>query len=165
MEQTANGLQLRWDMPSEGLRLNLYRSRRWPVNIENAANMAYSYVSGNALTVASSLPLSSQPYYVLTTIDRYGNESEPVAFNAPHETPESICKGTISMQDGQLTVPADRRAEFLVFDDMQGRTVLSIRYTTRPSLEQLSPGTYTVRAIYKKGKGHRLGTLLWRPNK
>ena len=122
-------------------------------------------VSGNALTVASSLPLSSQPYYVLTTIDRYGNESEPVAFNAPHETPESICKGTISMQDGQLTVPADRRAEFLVFDDMQGRTVLSIRYTTRPSLEQLSPGTYTVRAIYKKGKGHRLGTLLWRPNK
>ena len=69
------------------------------------------------------------------------------------------------MQDGQLTVPADRRAEFLVFDDMQGRTVLSIRYTTRPSLEQLSPGTYTVRAIYKKGKGHRLGTLLWRPNK
>ena len=165
MEQTANGLQLRWDMPSEGLRLNLYRSRRWPVNIENAANMAYSYVSGNALTVASSLPLSSQPYYVLTTIDRYGNESEPVAFNAPHETPESICKGTISMQDGQLTVPADRRAEFLVFDDMQGRTVLSIRYTTRPSLEHLSPGTYTVRAIYKKGKGHRLGTLLWRPNK
>ena len=67
------------------------------------------------------------------------------------------------MENGRLLVPVDNKAEYLVFEDMQGRTALSMRYTTGPDLGRLSPGAYTVRAIYKKEKGHRLGTLLWRP--
>lgn len=160
--QTSDGIRLSWDRLSNGLRANIYRSHSWPVNTGDATNMFYTYLTENAITVTSSLPQSMQPYYVLTIIDRYGNESEPVAFNAPQRTAETLCKGTIRMENGRLLVPVDNKAEYLVFEDMQGRTALSMRYTTGPDLGRLSPGAYTVRAIYKKGKGHRLGTLLWR---
>lgn len=69
-----------------GMRYNVYASDTFPVNISNPANMAATYLTDTCYTL-QLMPYQAVRHYAVTTIDRCGNESEPVQIRMP-ETPQ-----------------------------------------------------------------------------
>lgn len=60
------------------LRYVLYGSDTYPVDTSQASNILASYIRETEYVYAPLFPWERKLYYALTTIDRYGNESEPV---------------------------------------------------------------------------------------
>lgn len=55
--------------------VNVYASRQWPVDINESGNLLAVRVRGNKVVVPTSYKLN----YALTSIDRYGNESNEIS--------------------------------------------------------------------------------------
>lgn len=55
------------------LRYNVYASRKYPVDTEDAGNILVAY------TTSSELKIIKGYYYAVCSVDRYGNESEPIS--------------------------------------------------------------------------------------
>lgn len=56
---------------------NVYGSDRWPVDITDARNLLLTRYASNVIRLPSGVAWQPR-YYAVTTIDRYGNESEAV---------------------------------------------------------------------------------------
>lgn len=64
---------------------NVYASRQFPVDIDDARNLIKTNVRSDALRLSSP---TRGWYYAITSVDRYGNESEPIQERALHTAPE-----------------------------------------------------------------------------
>lgn len=84
LEVTQQTLCYTWDSVAN-CTYNIYRCDSYPVDITRAANLYKTNLREPQLEV--TLPLSQHwlPYYVVTAINRYGVESEPIELNRPHE--------------------------------------------------------------------------------
>jgi uncharacterized lipoprotein YddW (UPF0748 family) len=89
LEATAVGdcLFLSWESArqpdNKEVNYNVYRSKKFPVDLNNARNLVATHVAGLTLLTPLNHPVKTGYYYVVTSYDRYHNESvasEPVCF-------------------------------------------------------------------------------------
>lgn len=135
---------------------NVYASRQYPVDIEDAAHLIAIRRRGN------SLRLNHAPegfFYAVTAMDRYGNESEPLQMAV---SPSFTMPGDFLECDGkQLSLPPRDKAldaDMLFVETLQGRAVAKFPYRgEKADVTNLPNGVYQLRAVDDKGVTHRLG--------
>ena len=66
---------LNWTHSSNHYKYNLYKSSKYPVDINNTANMIEHNLITKQYTYTAIIPSDHISYYAVTAIDEYGNES------------------------------------------------------------------------------------------
>ena len=128
---------------------HLYASSTYPVDTNDAQNLHTTYLKGTETTVKEGY------YYAVTSTDRYGNESAPLALNEPSDTYIPILN-----QGNKLTLPPSEDAQEVLICNAIGETISKVKYHPEVSLELLPERFYLVYALDKNGKKTLLGTIL-----
>ncbi|MBR5633872.1 MAG: family 10 glycosylhydrolase [Prevotella sp.] len=152
---------------------NVYASPVCPVDISDPRNLVATRLTEPHITFSSntppSLPLHSpftSLYYAITTLDRFGNESEPLQSHQPTQKfihPVGGNEGDFLFACNGKTLqlpekPATLDANTLAIETLQGTLV-----ATRPwrgnqtDVSTLPEGFYQLRSLNRKGITHRLG--------
>lgn len=161
IEETKDGFRLCWASSNEkDATYNIYVSEKFPVDTERPEHLLA--VRQKNTDYFYRLPLSAAflPYFAITTVDKFGNESAPKAFNQPLEGAESFCTGTLSSSEnfGKVFLPDDN-AEFVMICDIQGQIVRTAPYSSALDISKLRSGLYSVRTLEKKGRSICLGNV------
>ena len=135
---------------------NVYASRQYPVDIEDAAHLIAIRRRGNSLRINHA---PEGFFYAVTAMDRYGNESEPLQMAV---SPSFSMPGDFLECDGkQLSLPPRDKAldaDMLFVETLQGRAVAKFPYRgEKADVSNLPNGVYQLRAVDDKGVTHRLG--------
>ena len=153
-EAQADGrIRLSWEASKDNHDLpvvyHLYASSTYPVDTNDAQNLHTTYLKGTETTVKEGY------YYAVTSADRYGNESAPLALNEPSDTCIPILN-----QGNKLTLPPSEDAQEVLICNAIGETISKVKYHPEVSLELLPERFYLVYALDKNGKKTLLGTIL-----
>ena len=153
-EAQADGrVRLAWEASKDNHDLpvvyHLYASSTYPVDTNDAQNLHTTYLKGTETTVKEGY------YYAVTSADRYGNESAPLALNEPSDTCIPILN-----QGNKLTLPPSEDAQEVLICNAIGETISKVKYHPEVSLELLPERFYLVYALDKNGKKTLLGTIL-----
>lgn len=82
--ETDNGITLSWSADG-AYKFVLYRSSTYPVDTSDPNNIYKVGIAEPKYHIATPMLKEWLPYFAVTAIDRYGNESQPLALNAPIE--------------------------------------------------------------------------------
>lgn len=154
------GDELSWDAVSD-YTYNIYASLSYPVDIHNPANLIGVRMKRPVVSIPASA-LGHQTgglHYAVTTIDRYGNESIPIA-TPPIE--EKTNWRTTLINDGKtLNIPIDETmfdADFASIETLQG-SIIALKPWHKKSVDisDIPNGMYVVKSLGRKGVTHRLG--------
>lgn len=137
---------------------NVYSSKSYPVDITDARNLIATRLVGNRIFINRPTD-AQQDNYAVTTIDRYGNESEPLMFGIKAE--KNYASNLLKNDGKHLLLPVKRStldADYIVISDLTGRIVATRQYSGKyADISEIPSGTYCVRSLGVKGKTHRLG--------
>lgn len=170
--------QPRWDMkngnirlewneaydPTPGdsaLRYNIYRSRSWPVDTDNAQCLICVRHKGTSFSLFDPISAFSPTWYAVRAVDRYGNEGPAAIFGA---TPE-MSSGIVSTHEKErIKIPPMPLRPIEVCDG-EGRILFRITSAdTVADISALTPGLYRMRMPgRKKNTYHALGFFLKEP--
>ena len=142
---------------------NIYASKTWPVNTDDARNLVAIRRQGRQLLV----PDDDATHYAVTATDRYGNESRAVQEDAANSNAAQHTAARLLHCDGKtVTVTAAAHltdAEYLLVETLQGIAVAMLPYRaadTKADIRSVKEGTYTLRSLNHKGVSHRLGMFI-----
>ena len=146
---------------------NVYQSYTYPVNTENIENLLKRGLSKPSLSIGKVVVTPFSPYYAITAMDRYGNESRPLAFTYRTTEPatpvrQTICSGLLVISNDTLLLPRRNREELIYVTDATERHLLTTPYTEKMPLSQFPNGLYILRSLQEKGRDHFLGRILIR---
>ena len=134
---------------------NIYASSQWPVDINDARNLV------KARWQKTSAAINKDLYYAVTTVDRYGNESEPLQM-----AKSAIVQSAQWLKnDGKVLLLPEKSpmldAQYIVIETMTGSIIATRPYQgTRIDIRRIPNGVYTVRTINRKNVTHRLGQFI-----
>ena len=94
-------------------------------------------------------------YYAVTSADRYGNESAPLALNHAPELDIPILN-----QGDRLILPKRSDIQEILICNSMGETISKVKYHSEISLELLPEGFYLVYALGKEDRKTLIGTIL-----
>lgn len=152
------------DKDTTRIMYNVYSSREYPVNTDDARNLTVVRLRKSSLII----PHDPTRYYAVTAIDRYGNESTPL--QERHTKPEMLetritdrllkCDGkTLSLPEKGSVLDAS----FVTIETLQGHIVATRPYNgTVADVSSLPEGMYVLRSLGRKGVTHRLGYFVIR---
>lgn len=152
------------DKDTTRIMYNVYSSREYPVNTDDARNLTVVRLRKSSLII----PHDPTRYYAVTAIDRYGNESTPL--QERHTKPEMLetritdrllkCDGkTLSLPEKGSVLDAS----FVTIETLQGHIVATRLYNgTVADVSSLPEGMYVLRSLGRKGVTHRLGYFVIR---
>ena len=152
--QTDDHVKLSWGTSKDNHDLpvvyHLYASNTYPVDTNNAKNLMVTSIKENTITFPSS-----KKYFAITSADRYGNESAPLAINHPYKTENPILN-----QGNKLMLPDCEDAQEVLICNSIGETILRTKFQREISLELLPKGFYLVYTLNKEGRKVLTGTIL-----
>ena len=128
---------------------HLYASPTYPVDTNDAQNLHTAYLKKTEATVKEGY------YYAVTSADRYGNESAPLALN--HASGLDI---PILNQRNRLMLPSSEDAQEVLICNAIGENISKVKYHPEISLESLPEGFYLVYVLDKDGEKTLVGTIL-----
>ena len=135
---------------------NIYASRQYPVDIEDALNLVATRRMGNSLRIDHA---PEGFFYAVTAMDRYGNESAPLQMPPPLAGNEE--KGLLECDGRYLSLPRKDKAldaDMLFVETLQGNVVGQFTYHgERLDISTIPDGVYQLRTVNSKGITHRLG--------
>lgn len=139
---------------------NIYSSRTWPVDTEDAANLIAMRQQGDRLTVPTE-----NRYFAVTGMNRYGCESKALqSVKEEAAVPSSLL--LLPCDGRQLRLPAKGSmldADLLLIESLQGCMVCTRPYQGRFLDVSLVPeGCYVLKSLGAKGVAHRLGFFMIR---
>ena len=153
-EESEDGsIKLSWSASKDNDDLpvvyHLYASSTYPVNTDDANHLYATYLKETEAIVKDNR------YYAVTSADRYGNESAPLALNEapPMDIP-------ILNQRNKLMLPDLRDTEEILICNAIGETISRVKPHPEISLELLPEGFYLVYAIDKEEGKTLIGTIL-----
>ena len=153
-KQTDDHVKLSWGTSKDNHDLpvvyHLYASNTYPVDTNNAKNLMVTSIKENTITFPSS-----KKYFAITSADRYGNESAPLAINHPYKTENPILN-----QGNKLMLPDCEDAQEVLICNSIGETILRTKFQREISLELLPKGFYLVYTLNKEGRKVLTGTIL-----
>ena len=105
-------------------------------------------------------PRNAQMYFAITTMDRYGNESQPLQTRKAAGGSRSELK-MLPYSDGKVLLPKSADAlwgRVWVVETLQGQHVATLSSVNdKLDVRGIANGVYVLRALNNKGVGHRLG--------
>lgn len=152
------------DKDTTRIMYNVYSSREYPVNTDDARNLTVVRLRKSSLII----PHDPTRHYAVTATDRYGNESTPL--QERHTKPEMLetritdrllkCDGkTLSLPEKGSVLDAS----FVTIETLQGHIVATRPYKgTTADVSSLPEGMYVLRSLGRKGVTHRLGYFVIR---
>ena len=153
-KQTDDHVKLSWGTSKDNHDLpvvyHLYASNTYPVDTNNAKNLMVTSIKENTITFPNS-----KKYFAITSADRYGNESAPLAINHPYKTENPILN-----QGNKLMLPDCEDAQEVLICNSIGETILRTKFQREISLELLPKGFYLVYTLNKEGRKVLTGTIL-----
>ena len=153
-KQVNDSIKLSWVASKDNHDLSvvyhLYASNTYPVNTNDAQNLMLTSIKENTITLPNK-----KKYFAITSADRYGNESTPVAFNHPNKTEIPILN-----QGNKLILPESENIQEVLICNSIGETILKTKFQNEISLELLPKGFYIVYTYDKKGRKTLAGTIL-----
>ena len=168
-------ISISWSNPStytDGSRIatpyiynNVYASRTYPVDTQDARNLIAARYMGNSLQISNED--ASKLYFAITSMDGYGIESQPTQQISPDEAPRYMLVGAAKtlVCDGEKVYLGETTknldTDMFVVESMQGVTLLHTKATDNAlSISRLVDGVYRVQSLNKKGIRHTLGTFI-----
>ena len=151
--QADGRVRLAWEASKDNHELpvvyHLYASATYPVDTENAHNLFATHLKDTTITGKEGY------YYAVTSADRYGNESAPLALNHAPKSDNPILN-----QGNKLMLPSSEDAQEVLICNSIGETISKVKYHPEVSLELLPEGFYLAYALDKDGKKTLLGMIL-----
>ena len=144
---------------------NIYASRTWPVDIDDARNIIATRHTSQQITLTPK----GNFFYAVTAVDRYGNESKPLqsveGAGARTSARELLSTDGLLKCDGyKLTLPekpSTLDANVVCIETMQGKLMTSLPYRGKyADVSKVPEGFYQLRSINKRGITHRLGFFM-----
>ena len=136
---------------------NVYASISYPVDVTDARNLIAMRYAKNRIVVS---PRNAQMYFAVTSIDRYGNESQPLQTGKAAGGVKSELK-MLAYSDGKVSLPKSADATWgrvWVVETLQGQHVATLSsMADKLDVRSINDGVYVLRALNSKGVGHRLG--------
>ena len=153
-EAQADGrVRLAWEASKDNHDLpvvyHLYASSTYPVDTNDAQNLHTTYLKGTETTVKKGY------YYAVTSADRYGNESAPLALNEPLDTCIPILN-----QGNTLVIPSIQNATSICICTPAGEEIMQIPPKTQADIHSLKSGIYFVYIIDASYNRTLVGTIL-----
>ena len=152
------------DKDTTRIMYNVYSSREYPVNTDDARNLTVVRLRKSSLII----PHDPTRHYAVTATDRYGNESTPrQERHTKPDTPETRITDRLLKCDGKtLSLPEKGSvldASFVTIETLQGHIVATRPYNgTVADVSSLPEGMYVLRSLGRKGVTHRLGYFVIR---
>lgn len=152
------------DKDTTRIMYNVYSSREYPVNTDDARNLTVVRLRKSSLII----PHDPTRHYAVTATDRYGNESTPLQERHTNpDTPETRITDRLLKCDGKtLSLPEKGSvldAAFVTIETLQGHIVATRPYKgTTADVSSLPEGMYVLRSLGRKGVTHRLGYFVIR---
>lgn len=140
-----------------GIRYNVYRSDRYPVDTEDAANLIRANLQQANCELPAWTPENRHAYYAVTAMNRFGNESLP-ATSTPPIRPTADTR-LLPNNGKTVSLPAGD-ADKVIVTDMTGQTVCAQSYRTELPIGHLASGFYRVGSLNKKGRSFHLGCFI-----
>ena len=178
--QQGSDINISWTNPSvytDGSRIatphiynNVYASRTYPVDTQDARNLIVARYMGNTLQIHNED--ASKLYIAVTSTDGYGMESQSTQQLLPTNAPLHSLVGAAKTLDcdgykvylGETTKNLD--TDLFEVETLLGVTVLYKKATNNALyINRLGDGTYRVLSLNKKGIRHTLGTFEKRKTK
>ena len=168
LSNVANNVaQLSWhhaEKDTTMMMFNIYASKKYPVDTEDARNLVAIRRQGRQLLV----PNDGCTYYAVTATDRYGNESRALQEDAPYGEAETQCDSTRLLRCDGKKVEVPNKAhladtEYLLVESLQGIAVATLPYNGSAetiNISTLKNGMYQMRSLNRKGMSHRLGMFI-----
>ena len=155
--QSDGSIRLIWSASKDNHDLpvsyHLYGSNVYPVDINEAGNILQTYIRDNETTIKG---MKGKRYFAVTSADRYGNESEPLALNKPSDLDIPILNA-----GNVLTLPAlEEVVQEILICNAMGETISREKPHKEISLDSLSDGFYFVYTLKKGGEKELLGSIL-----
>jgi len=136
---------------------NVYASTSYPVDVTDARNLIAMRYAKNRIVVSLR---NAQMYFAVTSIDRYGNESQPLQTGKAAGGVKSELK-MLAYSDGKVSLPKSADATWgrvWVVETLQGQHVATLSsMADKLDVRSINDGVYVLRALNSKGVGHRLG--------
>ena len=138
---------------------NVYASTSYPVDVTDARNLIAMRYAKNRIVVSLR---NAQMYFAVTSIDRYGNESQPLQTGKAAGGVKSELK-MLAYSDGKVSLPKSADATWgrvWVVETLQGQHVATLSsMADKLDVRSINDGVYVLRALNSKGVGHRLGVF------
>ena len=128
-----------------GIYYRLYASNTYPVDTQQGKNIQAIQISDTTYRYTPSLPWQKKLYWALTAVDRYGNESEPMACNTPQ-------KQTLPIYSSLPDIPKGYQ---LILTSPFGQELARIPRDPIPS----GKGIYHIRLLSPNGTQELIGIL------
>ena len=153
-EAQADGrVRLAWEASKDNHDLpvvyHLYASSTYPVDTNDAQNLHTTYLKGTETTVKEGY------YYAVTSTDRYGNESAPLALNEPSDTYIPILN-----KGDTLVIPSIQNITNICICTPAGEEIMQIPPKTQADIHSLKSGIYFVYIIDASYNRTLVGTIL-----
>ncbi len=146
---------LEWDASTDNsapftVTYRIYASDSYPVDTEQASHLIETRVEATHYEYRPSVPWLQQRYWAVTAVDRYGNESQPLALNTP----------TLESLPTLHELPEAGEGCILVVTDRTGQEVLATHESGIAPLQQLGKGFYRVSRRSADGTTRLIGILV-----
>ena len=125
---------------SEEIVYRIYASDTYPVDTNNGRNIICLKQNKNSFVAKDS---NIKRFWAITSIDRYGNESKPLAINHPNKDKRIICINKL---------PDFPKASTIVVNDITGVELFRTKCDSEELAKKLNRGIYSIQIFLSNGE-------------
>ncbi len=138
---------------------NVYASNQSPVDVDDVSNLVVHHLRDTTFVYN---PFKRQ-YVAVTAMDRCGNESRPLTFDAlgANSGLKAERSHFLETKNGMLCLPGQQtQSPSYQITDLSGREVQAGSWAQQIDVSQLRPGIYRLHAMEEKGASKLIGEFL-----
>ena len=125
---------------SEEIAYRIYASDTYPVDTNDGRKIICLKQNTNSFVAKDS---NIKRFWAITSIDRYGNESKPLAINHPDKAKRIICINKL---------PDFPKASTIVVNDITGMELFRTKCDSEEFVKKLNKGIYSIQIFLSNGK-------------
>lgn len=149
LHETKEGIRLSWSPSTDNSTLpvhyRVYASNFYPVDITQAEHIVETRIDTTCYTTSSS-----QLYWAVTAVDRYGNESQPLYF-------KTISEESLPIWNHLPDLPA---GGILIIYDATGTELFRTSDIHSQQIQNLAPGFYRTKILTNNGQSIATGSIV-----
>ena len=136
------------DNTAGGVYYRIYASDCYPVDTNLPQNLIASRIDSTRYVHAPAFPWQQRMYWAVTAVDRFGNESLPLSFNAPRENSPQIFSNLL---------PAIPPGATLIVTDATGEELMRLPSSATQLPDTLGKGFFRLTLLMPDGETRFIG--------
>lgn len=136
------------DNTAGGVYYRIYASDCYPVDTNLPQNLIASRIDSTRYVHAPAFPWQQRMYWAVTAVDRFGNESLPLSFNAPRENSPQIFSNLL---------PAIPSGATLIVTDATGEELMRLPSSATQLPDTLGKGFFRLTLLMPDGETRFIG--------